>query len=354
MNILSINAESWCKSLEITYLKKKYDHGVGVPSSIVFNRWRPQGVRMFTTRRLDRHITWLKKIYQTYVNFTQTPNPFKLQSAFLSGSIAQCCLLLEENMEQTLAKIRPHTSSSLAHQRTPATLLLALESTFKEQKTEPSSTAYFAALLTTLDGTLQKRDLGLDDGDILPAELYLLALVAPFVSTPVIRTNLNTLLSLTAPLFPLLNRHAPALRSQLTLYHVILQSPDRSQLEKDGIRQTFASILQLCLDPRPKVRKKAADVVKDVLSAPPSPLARHPYANRVAEWVKSALADVNAGPFPRSKLSGESSEAPATETAIHILAFLQPVLLNLPPSVSVNSICLQFRTLNIFPSHFRR
>lgn len=241
-------------------------------------------------------------------------------------------------MEDTLAKIRPHTSSSLAHQQTPATLLHALEETLQEQKTEKSPTAYFAALLTTLDGTLQKKDIGLGDGDVLPAELYLLALITPFVPPPVVRANLNTLLSLCAPLFPVLQPHAPPLRSQLTLYSCILMSLDRSQLEVQGVRQTFASILQLCLDPRPKVRKKAADIVKDILSSPPTPMVRHPYAARVAEWVHTCLTEVNSGTFSQSKASGKTLESPTAETAIHILAFLRPVLLNLPPSVSPSHV----------------
>ena len=59
---------------------------------------------------------------------------------------------------------------------------------------------------------------------------------------------------------------------------MIFQSSDRSQLEAQGVRQTFASILQICIDPRPKVHKKAADLVKEVLANPPTPLVRHPYA----------------------------------------------------------------------------
>ncbi|KAJ7200710.1 armadillo-type protein [Mycena rebaudengoi] len=233
-------------------------------------------------------------------------------------------------MDQALEKIRPHTTSALAHQKTPATLLLALEATFREQHTDSSPTAYFAALLTTLDSTIQSRDVGLEDGDILPAELYLLALVAPFVPPPVVRTNLSTILTLTAPLFPSLTQHAPALRSQLSLYHVLLQSLDRSQLETQGIRQTFASILQLCLDPRPKVRRKAADTVKEVLASPPAPLLRHPYAERVADWIKSSLSEVSAGPFARAK-GTKGAEPLAAESAIHILAFVRPILSNLPP-----------------------
>jgi ribosomal RNA-processing protein 12 len=242
-------------------------------------------------------------------------------------------------MEEVLAKIRPHTLSSLPHQKTPAALLHALEATFREQNTERTPTAYFAALLTSIDGTLAKNDTNLGDGDVLPAEIYLLALVIPFVSPSVIRANLHTILSLTAPLFPTLMAYAPPLRSQLTIYSTIFLSLDRSQLETQGIRQSFASILQLCLDPRPKVRKKACGVVWDVLAAPPPPMARHPYADQVAEWIQSALGDRVIGNAPRSKSSGKVKDmSSATDAALHILFFLRPVLRNLPPSVStINS-----------------
>jgi ribosomal RNA-processing protein 12 len=220
----------------------------------------------------------------------------------------------------------------LAHQKTPANLLIAIENTFQEQHTESTPTAYFAAILTTLDSTIQKKDLSLQDGAVLPAELYLLALVAPFLAIPVIRSNLSTLLSLTSPLFPLLHQHPPALRSQLSLYLVIFRSLDRSQLEAQGVRQTFASVLQMSIDPRPKVRKRAADIVKEVLTNPPTPLVRHPYAAQVAESLNHILAEVNAGPFAKGKAS-KQGVAPGVESAIHALAFLRPIVGYLPPAV---------------------
>jgi ribosomal RNA-processing protein 12 len=246
-------------------------------------------------------------------------------------------------MEEALEKIRPHTSSNLPHQKTPANLLIAVESTFEEQNTEPTPTAYFAALLTILDGTIQKKDDSLEEGAVLPAELYLLALVAPFVAPAVICSNLPTLLSLTAPLFPSLNAHAPALRSQLSLYHTIFNSLDRSQLEVQGVRQTFASILQISVDPRPKVRKKAAEVIKDILTHPPTPLMRHPYAERVADWIAATLAETSRGPFSRAKSSKNTPNAGA-EVAIHVLAFLRPIALYLPSEVgSIKILSLCFR-----------
>jgi ribosomal RNA-processing protein 12 len=252
-----------------------------------------------------------------------------------SACNAFCTVSAMSDLNEALAKIRPHTSSNLAHQKTPATLLRALEATLDEQGADRSSTAYFAALLTTLDGTLQKEKLSslkLGDGDILPAVLYLLALVAPFTPSPVIRSNLNTIMSLAAPLFPVLQPHAPALRSQLGLFGPALKALDRVHLDVLAVRQSFASILQLCLDPRPKVRKKAVEVVKDVLAAPPSPLLRHPYGDRVAEWVQSTLAEANANAIPKSKQA--KAEMESAEVAIHLVQFLRAVVRWLPGSVS--------------------
>ncbi|KAI0088037.1 NUC173-domain-containing protein [Irpex rosettiformis] len=240
---------------------------------------------------------------------------------------------MADDLEQALSKIRPHTSSSLSHQKAPATLLKAIEATFHDQNAERSPTAYFAALLTTLDGSLQVAQTtgpALNDGDVLPAELYLLALVTPFVPPPVIRTNLNTLLSLTAPLFPLLVPHAPPLRSQLTIYASLFNALEKAQLETPGLRQAFGSILHLCLDPRPKVRKKAAELVKDVLAQPPPPMIRHPYAERVAEWTINSLSEMTAGGLPKFK--GKKAETDGSDTAIHLLAFLRPILSSLPSS----------------------
>ncbi|KAH8828256.1 NUC173-domain-containing protein [Flagelloscypha sp. PMI_526] len=229
-------------------------------------------------------------------------------------------------MEVALAKIRPQTSSSLAHQAAPANLLAAIETTLNSQKSDGSPTAYFAALLTTLESSCKDEEILLKEGDLLPAELYLLCLIAPFVPVPVVRTHLSHVLDLTAPLFPLLTQHnAPALRSQLGLYNAIFKAVDHSQLNIQGIRQCFASILDLCLDLRPKVRKRAQDVVKDVLASPPTPLAIHPYASRVSDWIFQHLSEASTG-------SMFKKERGTADKAIHILALLRPVIIHLPPS----------------------
>lgn len=237
-------------------------------------------------------------------------------------------------MDAALSKIRPHTSSSLPHQKAPANLLVALEATFKEQNAERTPTAYFAGLITALESSVRNEagKYSLGDGDILPAELYLLALVAPFVPAPVIRNNLNTLILFTSPLWPALQSHPPPLRSQLSLYNALLRALDKSHLEVLSVRQSFATILQLCVDSRPKVRKRAADLVHDVLASPPTPLMRHPYSEKTGEWVVNALSDINV--FGSSKQKGKKGSEDAIGAAIHLLAFLRLVLQYLPSSVS--------------------
>lgn len=237
------------------------------------------------------------------------------------------------DIETALAKIRPHMTSSLALQRAPAQLLQALESTINQQGTERSPTAYFAVLLTTLESTVQASRISgtfaFGEGEVLPAELYLLALVLPFVPHPVIRSNLSAILSLTAPLFPSLIPHAPPLRSQLAIYDSVYPALERSQLEStQGLRQSFASILHLTLDPRPKVRKKAAEVIRDVLASAPPPSVRHPYASQVSDFILSTLTnDVSPAKGNRR------SNADGTETGIHILALLGPIVPTLTPAV---------------------
>lgn len=237
------------------------------------------------------------------------------------------------SLVSALSKIRPHTASSLPHQKAPANLLVALETTLTEQRTERTPTAYFAALLTALDTSKTNPTFG--EADVLPAILYLLALVIPYVPVPVIGSNLSVLLSSLSPIFPPLLAHAPPLRSQLTIFCAVIKALDPSLLDKPELLQVFNLILELTADPRPKVRKRAAEVIRDVLSNVSPPLLVHPYAGRVGEWIVSTLAIVNsgAGSFGKSTKVTETMTGP--EAGIHIVAMAKLIVSYLPRSVCI-------------------
>lgn len=213
-------------------------------------------------------------------------------------------------LQAALAKIRPHTSSNLAHQKKPAQLLVALESTIQStsgNSATPTASAYFAVLVTTLQGALIRNEKSLDDGDVLPATLYLIAIVIPFVPPALLRSQSPTLLSILAPLLPHTNSHAPSLRSLITIFGAFISSLDSHSLDAPGLRNAFSTLVDHTIDPRPKVRRKAIEAVRDILSNPPPPLQVHPWRVRVGEWACAVLQTQSAEP----------------ETLIHLLASLK-------------------------------
>lgn len=140
--------------------------------------------------------------------------------------------------------------------------------------------------------------------------LYLLSLVAPHVSPSILRARLNSLLTILSSV--LSNPHptstastdsqAALLRSVLTisqsLFKSFTTSNDRGSLEKEMLlKGCWNSILNLCTDSRPKVRRRAQEIVGDVLLPDGLPTLiggkPHPYTARTAEWTVKTLETVS-------------------------------------------------------------
>ena len=234
----------------------------------------------------------------------------------------------DASLEETLSNVRRHLNSGLLNQSRPANVLVAVEATLKEQNQAATAVAYCASLQSVLKETISRESgsLKLGEDDIIPAVLYLLSLVLPHVSHHVVRSHLSTLLELIAPLFPLLNGSAPSLRSQLGIYGALFPALDRNLLTSTLLlRQSYASILQYTLDTRPKVRKKAQEVVLATISSPPPPLITHPYANQTAEAIIGVLEVIASGP-------GKTDNA---QTGIWACSFVKNLAPVWPPSVCI-------------------
>ncbi|KZO92603.1 NUC173-domain-containing protein [Calocera viscosa TUFC12733] len=244
-----------------------------------------------------------------------------------ASSSSSADYLLQEELE----KIRPHVTSALANQKAPALLLGAIEDTLKEQTANLTPVAYFAALLSTLEQQIKKEraegSLSLGEGDVLPAVLYLLALVVTQVSSAVLRTQTQIALGILAPLLRPLTNSAPALRSILGIYQAWLPHLESSQLYTPLVRQSFATITEYTLDPRPKVRKKAQDVIQAVLASPPPPSITHPYAVDVADYILQQLDEVvGRSGAVRAKEKGKGGKANVgVEVGIWSCAFVKSI-----------------------------
>lgn len=234
-------------------------------------------------------------------------------------------------MEEALDKIRPHTKSALLNQSAPAKLLVAVESTLNEQEQETTPVAYYASFFATLQETVKReeasgKEVNVDEGAVIPSALYLLSLVLPHVPHPVLRTNVSSLLGTVAPLFPLISSSPPSLRSAIGIVSAIIGALDVHHLTSSApiIRQSFATILDLTIDPRPKVRKRAQLAVSDIIHAPPPPLLVHPYGKQTAEFVIGMLGAV----------SGTPGQQQSIEMGIWTCSFVKSIAPFWPPAVS--------------------
>lgn len=201
-----------------------------------------------------------------------------------------------QELEAQLDKIRCNMDSGVPSQKAQAVLLNALESTLAQQATQRTPVAYFAALFTTLDGAIKREpnrsEASFSEGAILPATLYLLAVVLPSVPTTVLRSHLNPLLDTLVPLFPTLVPQPAPLSHLIAVFASVFLHLEAAQFSTPRLRQSFVSILELALDTRQKIRRKAQDALKEILGSPPTPMVRHPYIEQTANYILGVLEAV--------------------------------------------------------------
>nr|ODO02374.1 ribosomal RNA-processing protein 12 [Cryptococcus depauperatus CBS 7855] len=215
--------------------------------------------------------------------------------------------MADSNLAAELDKIRRLGRSQLVHQSKPAQLLEAIESTIATTlaSTPPySSTAYFTSLLQCLvkaceDGVGDDEELAetenMGQGALIPATLYLFAMVVPETPTQVILSKLSHVLECILPLYECALEHPPALRSLLHITAgLIAVAPPQVLASSPLLRKAWNYLLEMNLDPRPKVRHLAQEEIRKILVTPiPPKLApgNHPYLPRAREWVMAILQE---------------------------------------------------------------
>lgn len=215
-----------------------------------------------------------------------------------------------ESLSSALAKVRRLTTSSLAHQSKPAQLLVAIESTISTQlgtsNLPLSPTAYFVPLIQCLekacadevgngDDEAMAESENVGQGALIPATLYLLAIVVPETPSQVVLSKLSPLLECLLPLFDTALEHPPALRSLLQITTSLLLISPASLLNSCPLlKKAWNYLLELNLDPRPKVRHLVQEGVRKVLCTPIQPRVKagaHPYLPRAREWATGVLEE---------------------------------------------------------------
>ena len=213
-----------------------------------------------------------------------------------------------EALMNALERIRHLKDSKLENQRAPAQLLVAIEATLaerantqpqepqQERQTEPAGPTQY---LLALESLLSAEN---TSADVHASSVYLLSIVLPHVAPGVVRAKSHALLGAVAA--PLADPHGGAaenmnarLRASLgvveSLLHIV-PVRERNVLERERTwLAVWDLVLGLCIDARPKVRRRAHELVTHILSEPACSHA-HPYADRTMMWAARLLHGVAA------------------------------------------------------------
>lgn len=213
-----------------------------------------------------------------------------------------------------------------------AVVLNAVEDTLRDQKADFSATAYFAALLALLSQALNTTH-GIVNKDLATSVVYLLDITAEEVPAPLLRSKFAQILSNLVPALTLADVEAPLLRPSIGILETLLVAQDANSWAlphtQIGPRRATAGLLNLAVDHRPKVRKRAQDALVKVLKTPPpSPSLDHPAADMCAETALQTLNEsvAAAGKIKKNKHSKQDKEGSHHEPAIiHALHLVKTV-----------------------------
>ncbi|KAK7948984.1 uncharacterized protein PG986_009870 [Apiospora aurea] len=240
-------------------------------------------------------------------------------------------------LEEKLDKIR---SPNLQSQQQTVVILNAVEETLKEQDTPRTPTGYFAALLALLNQSIANGQI---NKELTPAVIYLLDLITPYAPQPLLRSKFTQILQLLAPVLLLADAEAALLKSSVGCLESLLLAQDAAawKLATNEIspRRAVAGLLNLSLDHRPKLRKRAQEALKKVLqNPPPSPSLDHPAADLCAETAMRSLAEQANKAVISKKQKKDAENDPAL---IHALQLIKTITSGSGgwPSKNIESLC---------------
>lgn len=203
-------------------------------------------------------------------------------------------------LEERLAKIRHQLNSKLENQKHIAIILSAVEENINS--TEVNDTAknivsYMIAFMSLLDEAVDRESREILDLQLATSACYLLDIIFQYSPKTLLRSKFTDILTKVAPCVTDENSEAPLIRAAIGCLESLLiaqdaqawnNTQDMSITPKRGLQ----GLLELSLDPRPKVRKRAQDSVHAILAHPPvAPTAEHVASVTIATFTIKALEE---------------------------------------------------------------
>ncbi|KAJ3222520.1 hypothetical protein HK099_002228 [Clydaea vesicula] len=217
---------------------------------------------------------------------------------------------------------RALATSKLSNQKDAYDTLKAVEEVIIENNEEKCPLAYFSILITMIE---QQKEISLNDAkreSLLIASLYLLATVFPHVPSQILKIKFSTIAETLLSTMQLHHKQAPLVRSILNCLEVLLFSQDSKTWNNNLLcNKIFQVVLSHSTDPRPKVRKRAHEAIKRILSNPPPPSIHHPASSCVIDFAVSFIHNSLSMSNPNKEVKAEKESQ-----SMHLLAFLRLTL----------------------------
>lgn len=244
-----------------------------------------------------------------------------------------------EALASRLDLIRAQASLKLDNQKNIALILSAVEENLAEQKSESTPSAYFVSFLALLEQAVSED--GISDTNVALAAAYLLDVVMPYTPEAVLKHHFGQILARLAPLLSGSDVLAAMIRSSVgSLESLLLAQPTQLWKSAGNVspRRGLVGMLELALDPRPKVRKRAQEAVHRILASPPaSPSPYHPAAALCAELVLKRLTAL-LEETNKSRKSQQNRESSAS--LIHALQLVGSITsANAWPPAHIEVLC---------------
>lgn len=257
-------------------------------------------------------------------------------------------------MDDKLSKIRSQINSKLDNQKKLAVVLQTIEENLKEQKQNTTPITYFVSFLTLLDQCCVNDEI--KDLDLATCALYFLDLISPYTPSKLLQSKFSDILVRIAPALTNDASDAPLIRSSIGFLESLLKAQDlkswnNSNDYKISPKRALSALLDLSLDPRPKVRKRAQEATLNILeniqkqqisSKKPLKNGSHPAAIFASEFALNNLITlINENAITSKK---NNSKDPSTNNSnpqiIHNLQLITSITsTNLWPLKQITPLC---------------
>lgn len=259
----------------------------------------------------------------------------------------QVSQLLE--LEHKLDKIRSQSNSKLENQKHVALILSAVEENINEQDaTNKNIVNYLVSFMSLLDQALDQENGNIKDLQLATSAVYLLDMIFQYTPKKMFRSRFADILTKIAPCITSEGSQAPLIKSGIGCLESLLIAQDAQTWNNThnlniSPRRGLNGLLELSLDPRPKVRKRALEAVSNILkNPPPAPTAEHIASPIITDFATNALVNIleESSTISNKKLRAMGGSSEMNSKIIHVLQLLMGIIsTNQWPSSQVEKLC---------------